>query len=119
MWLGSMAGVPPHHCDHGLGNLLVSRHREHRAPQGRCGEAGHHGGQGASSPAFLCPRRGENGAGVGCERVGGLPCQAGFRGCIVTVHEGLGGGGGPFPPSFLGFSFPSEFEKRIGSERSF
>ena len=116
MWLGAMAGVPPHHRDHGLGNLLVSRHREHRAPQGRCGEAGHHGGQGASSPAFLCPRRGENGAGAGWERVGGLPCQVGFRGCIVTVHEGLGV---TFPPSSLGLSFPSEFEKRIGSERSF
>ena len=115
MWLGTMAGDPPHHRDHGLGNLLVSRHREHRTPQGSCSEAGHHGGQGASHLLSSFPR-GENGTGVGWERVGGLRCQAGFRGCIVTVHEGLGG---TFPPSSLGLSFPSEFEKRIGSERSF
>lgn len=86
------------------------------------GRAGHRGGRGASSPAFLgscclCPLSGGNGAGMGREAGRRLSMQGkvSWLRCH-SVHEGLGQ---TFPPSSPDLSFSIEFEKGIGSERSF
>ena len=119
VWLGVMAGVPLHHRDHGLGNVLVSRRRECRAPGRSCGEAG------SLLPCSpLSPERGEWClSGVGEGRRPSMPGRASWlyrphTASWLYVHDGLGEGV-TFPPSSLGLSFPSEFEKGIGNGRSF
>lgn len=113
MWLGAMAVDPPHHHDHGLGNLLVSRHRE-LGPGAAAVRAGHHGGQEPPHLSFLFPKR-ENGAGVGWERVEAFDARQGLVAVLVLSMKAWEG---PFLLPLLGLSFPSEFEKG-GSERSF